>query len=273
MLSPFDSKNRFAAAIDHVALRIAMLLFSILYFYVLWHSGLYSLLAGGGLFALLLLTLSLIRQRTLRIRDRLLRERIGGSIYLQNLLLLPNAKAAQSVCALLCRALDAHDEGGARMVYEGEDWLVRCAQCLPGSAAGPGDVLAAHRARTECGAQRCALACTTAFTPEAIRTAEWVDPPVRLITGRQLALAAGQQHPATDADIAAHAKQKKTPYTRARLFALAFSPAKTKRYLTCALLLLLLYLLTDSRAALVFMLVSFLLAIACSRENRKRLHL
>jgi len=45
--------------------------------------------------------------------------------------------------------------------------------------------------------------------------------------------------------------------------------SKTNRYLTCAFLLLLLYLFSDSLAALFFMLVSFLLAIVCHRVNRR----
>lgn len=273
MLSPFDSKNRFAAAIDRIALRGAMLLASVLYFFFLWRSGLYSLLAGGGLFALLLLTLSLIERRTLRLRERLLRERLGGAIWLENLLLMPGDEACASVAALLCRALGAQPLGDARMRYEQEDWLIRCSQCLTGSTAGPGDVLAAHRARIASGAQRCVLACTTGFSADAIRAAEWVDPPVRLIAGRQLASAAGHLYPATDADISAHAKRRRTPYTRARILALAFASVKTKRYLVCAFLLLLLYLFTGSLVSLVFMLASFTLAMICHRINGRQFSL
>ncbi len=273
MESPFDSKNRFAAALDRIALRAALFLVSVLYFFFLWRSGLYSLLAGGGLFALLLLTLSLVERRTLRLREQMLRQRLGGAIWLEDLLLMPGKSACEAVTALLCRALGASRLDGAHMRYEQEDWLIRCAQCMNGVSVGPGEVLAAHRARVECGAQRCALAATTGFTAEAIRAAEWVDPPIRLITGRQLSSVAGRLFPASDADIAAHARRRRTPYTRARLFALAFSGVKTRRYLLCALLLLLLYLFTDSLSALVFMLVSFVLAILCHRHNRQNFRL
>lgn len=273
MVSPFDSKNRFAAAVDRIALRGALLLASILYFFVLWRSGLYSLLAGGGLFALVLLTLSLIERRTLRLREAMLRQRIGGAIALENLLLMPGGQAGETVCTLLCLALDAEASGSATMRYEGEDWLVRCAQCMPGSTTGAGDVLSAHRAREESGCSRCVLASTTGFTADAIRAAEWVDPPVRLITGRQLSAIAGKLHPASDADIAAHSRRRKSPYTRARILALAFSGVKTRRYLTCAFLLLMMYLISGSGAALIFMLVSFVLAILCHRHNRQNFRL
>lgn len=273
MQSPFDSKNPLAAALDRVALRGALLAGSVLYFFYLWRSGLYSLLAGGGLFALLLLTLSLIERRTLRLREQLLRQRIGGAIYLETLLLLPATQAHERVQALLCLALDARPLDDARMEYEGETWLVRCAQCTPGSVCGAGDVLAAHRARIESGAQRCVISSTAAFTADAIRTAEWVDPPVRLIAGRQLSSIAGRLHPATDADIAAHACRRKTPYTRARILALAFSGVKTRRYLGCSFLLMGLYLFSGSMAALLFMLLSFVLAILCHRHNRQNFKL
>lgn len=273
MQSPFDSKNPLASALDRIALRGAMLAASVLYFFFLWRSGLYSLLAGGGLFALLLLTLSLIERRTLRLREQMLRQRIGGAIYLESLTLMPASQACASVLTLLCHALDARALGDAQMEYEGETWLVRCAQCVPGGSTGAGDVLGAHRARMESGAQRCVIASTAAFTADAIRTAEWVDPPVRLIAGRQLASIAGRLHPATDADIAAHAHRRKTPYTRARILALAFSGVKTRRYLSCAFLLMVLYLFSGSKAALVFMLVSFVLAIFCHRHNRQNFKL
>ena len=273
MVSPFDSKNRFAAAIDRIALRGVLLAVSILYFFFLWRSGLHSLLAGSGLFALVLLTLSLIERRTLRMREQMLRQRIGGAIQLESLLLMPAAQAGETVLTLLCLALDAHSSGGAVMRYEEENWLVRCAQCLPGANAGPGDVLSAYRAREESGCTRCVLASTTGFTAEAIRAAEWVDPPIRLITGRQLSAIAGRLHPATDADIAAHARRRKSPYTRARILTLAFSGIKTRRYLLCAFLLLMMYLLSGSAASLIFMLISFVLAILCHRHNRQNFRL
>jgi len=269
MQSPFDSKNRLAAALDRFALHAGLLAASIAYFFLLWRSGPASLLAGSGLFALLLLALSLIERRTLRMRDRLLRERIGGAILLEDLLLLPAARAQKETQRLLCLALGAKEENGF-MRYDGEAWLVRLTQCVSGSNAGPSDVLAAHRARIETGADKCALTSTTGFTAEAVRAAEWVDPPIRLISGRQLSNIAGRIHPATDEEILSHARRRKTPFSRARIRALAFSPVKTKRYLLCAFLLMMLYFFSGSGGALAFMLVSFLLAILCHAENRRR---
>lgn len=273
MQSPFDSKNRLAALLDRFALRAGIFVASIAYFFWLWRSGLPSLIAGTALFSLILMTLSLLERRTLRLREQLLRERVGGTIWLEDLLLLPAARAQEAACSLLCEALNAQQISPGLMRYEGEAWLVRCAQCMSGTSVGAGDVLGAHRARAENGADKCALTATTGFSAEAIRAAEWVDPPIRLITGRQLAGVAGKLHPATDEDIAAHAKRRKTPFTRSRIRALAFSPIKTKRYLLCAFLLLLLYLTSSSAVSLLFMLVSFLLAIFCHRENRRSFRL
>lgn len=268
MQSPFDLKNPIATALDRLAVRLFLFLACVAYFFFLWHSGVSSLLAGSALFILLLLTLMLLERRTLKRRDRALRERIGGAIALEELVMMPGGSASETVCRMLCDVLDAEPLDNARMRYEEEVWLVRCAQCLPGSSAGEGDVLNAHRARIEAGADRCALASTGGFSPAATRAGEWMDPPVRLIPGRQLAILAGRQHPASDEEIARHARRQRTPFSWRRIRALALSPVKLRRYLLCAFLLMLLYLLMDSPVSLTFSIASFVLAILCARENR-----
>ena len=102
-----------------------------------------------------------------------------------------------------------------------------------------------------------------------MRTAEWMDPPIRLISGRQLALLFGRMHPATDEDIARHAARRKKPFSRQRIRALALSPVKLRRYLLCAFLLLVMYFFSGSLAALGACFLSFALAILCARENQK----
>lgn len=273
MMSPFDTKNRLAGALDRLAARALLLLLCVLYFFLLWRRGLPSLMAGTALFTLLLLSLLLVERRTLARRDRALRERIGGSIALDELLLMPPGEACARARDLLCGALEAEPLPGAAMRYAGETWLVRCAQCTQGSRAGEGDVLAAHRARVEAGMERCALASTGGFTPEAVRASEWVDPPVRLVPGRQLAMLAGRLHPATDEEIARSAGRRRTPFSWRRIRALALAPAKLPRYLVCALLLTLYYLLFGAPLPLLAGALSFVLAILCDRENRRRFRL
>lgn len=269
MMSPFDRKNKLASALDRLALRVLLLTLCVGYFFCLWRSGPASLLGGGALFLLVVLTLMLLERRTLRHRDRMLRERIGGMIALEELIMLPGKAACQRVCDLLCETLSAESCGSAIMRYGGETWLVRCAQCLPGSSASQGDVLGAHRARIEASADKVALVSTAAFSPEATRAAEWADPPVRLISGRQLALLFGRLHPATDEEITRHAQRQKKPFSWRRIHALALAPAKLRRYLLCAFLLLLFYFAAGSPAALLASLLSFALALLCDRENRR----
>lgn len=273
MTSPFDSKSKIAIRLDRAALCLVTFLACIGYFYFLWRSTPLSLLAGGALFILAALCFLLFEQRTLRRRDRLLRERVGGMIALEELLLMPGAKACDTVCRLLCNVLCAQAQAGGCMRYSGETWLVRCAQCMQGRNASENDVLSAHRARAESGADKCVLASTGGFTPDAVRTAEWMDPPIRLISGRQLAMLFGRCHPASDEDIARHAARQKKPFSRQRIRALALSPAKLRRYLLCAFLLLFMYLLSHSAAALIACLLSFALALLCDRENRRSFHL
>lgn len=267
--SPFDTKNKVASTLDRFALRLLLFALSVLYFFLLWENGRASLLAGSALFILILLAILLIEKRTLAHRERMLRERVGGMIAIEELILSPSGEAAQRVCRLLCDTLGASQQSPVIMQYEEESWLVRCAQCMQGTSASEGDVLSAHRARLEAGANKCALVSTAGFSPAAIRAAEWVDPPVRLITGRQLALLFGRRHPATDEDIAQHLLRQKKPFSFARIRALALAPAKLKRHLLCAFLLLLLYLITDSFVTLTACMLSFLLAILCDRENRR----
>lgn len=270
MTSPFDRKNAFASTLDRLALRVLVLLLCIAYFFILWRSGPASLLAGFALFALISLAALLFEKRTLSVRDRMLRERVGGMIALDELIMMPCSAASERVQALLCKVLGGKSMDHALMRCGGETWLIRLAQCLPGTTASQGDVLGAHRARIEHGADKVALACTAGFSPEATRAAEWADPPVRLINGRQLAALFGKLHPATDEDIARHIARQKKPFSWARIRALALSGAKLRRYLLCAFLLLMFYLLTQSLPALLSCLLSFTLAILCDRENKRR---
>lgn len=273
MVSPFDQKNKTAAMLDRLALRTLLFALCSGYFFFLWRSAPASLLAGSALFFLILLTIALIEKRTLTLRDRILRERVGGVIALDDLLLMPGADACARVRDVLCASLDAGPVDARQMTYGGETWLVCCAQCMPGSAASEGDVLSAHRTRIETGADRCLLASTAGFSPAAIRAAEWMEPPVRLISGRQLAALCGRLHPATDADIAAHMARQKKPFSFRRIRALALAPAKLRRHLLCALLLLVMYLITDAAAPLIASMASFLLAVFCRRENRRSFRL
>lgn len=268
--SPFDSKNAVASLLDRLAFSALAFALCTGYFFLLWRSGTLSLAAGGALFMLVMLTALLVERRTLTLRDRMLRERVGGAIALGELLLMPGKAACKSVRDLLCLALGAQPDGDDRMLESGEYWLVRCAQCLQGGSVSESDVLAAHRARIESGCSRCVLAATQRFTPGAVRAAEWMDPPVRLITGRQLAALYGRTHPATDEEIARHAARQKKPFSWRRVRQLALSPVKLRRYLLCAFLLLGFYCASGSGAALFSSLLAFALSLLCARENRRR---
>ena len=273
MVSPFDQKNKAAAAVDRLALYMLLFVLSTGYFFFLWRSVSASLLAGCALFALVLLTIALLEKRTLTLRDRMLRERVGGIIALDNLLLMPGAAACTAVRDVLCASLGADALRENCMTCDDETWLVRCAQCLQGSGASEGDVLAAHRARIESGADRCVLASTAGFSAAAVRAAEWMEPPIRLISGQQLSSLCGRLHPATDEDIAAHLARQKKPFTFRRIRALALSPAKLRRHLMCAFVLLIMYLITGAAAPLAASIASFLLAVFCRRENQRSFRL
>ena len=113
------------------------------------------------------------------------------------------------------------------------------------------------------------LVSTGGFTPAAVRASEWVDPPVRLVAGRQLALLAGRLHPATDAEIARYAHRRRTPFSWRRIRALALAPSKLPRYLLCSFLLLIFYFFYGSPVILFSCLLAYVLALLCDRENRR----
>ena len=140
MMSPFDSKNRVATALDRLALRVLLFFLSVGYFFALWHSGALSLLAGSALFALAMLTLLLLERRTLARRDRALRVRVGGAIALEELMLLPAAEAEERVCLLLAETLGGAAQGSV-LSYAGKTYLVRCAQAVIQSASGQSESL------------------------------------------------------------------------------------------------------------------------------------
>ena len=273
MQSPFDVKNKAAARIDRFALSLLVFLGCIGYFLMLFGRLVPGLVAGLSLFALILLTVLLFERSTLIRRDRALRERIGGSIALCDLILMPGGEANSTVCALLCTALHAEQLDRDVMRYEGETWLVRCVQCMRGPGVGESDVLSAHRARIERGCTQCVLCSTGGVSPAAVRAAEWVDPPIRLISGAQLSALFGSIHPASDEDIARHARRQKKPYSFSRMRLVVLSPAKQKKYLLCSFLLLMLYLITAAPMTLVSCLLAFVLAILCKKENSRMFRL
>jgi len=166
-------------------------------------------------------------------------------------------------------ALHAEPLEPCTLRYAEKTWLVRLTQCLRGASVSEGDVLAAHRARQKAGADRCVLCSTGGVSPAAVRAAEWVDPPVRLISGAQLSALFGRLYPATDADIARHLNRQRKPFSFSRMRLVALSPAKQKKYLLCSLMLLVFYLTTGSGMCLVSCVLALLLAILCKKENSR----
>lgn len=266
--SPFEQKNQMAEWVDALALRLLLLLLSVGYFLLLWQRILPGLAAGTALFLLVLLTILLAQHKTQDTRKRLQRERITGEIAIEELLLMPGSLACEKVCDLLCALLGAQKLDSTTIRAGNETLHIRLAQIIPGSVCGAGEILAVHRACGESTAERCILACTGEFSAEAVRFAQWVSPPVTLLPAKRLAAFFGKLHPATDEEIGQYMRRHRQPFTRSRIKELAFSPQKTRRYMLCAFLLLLVYLVFDLLSALLSCLLAFALGIVCYNENR-----
>ena len=278
MLTPFDEKSPVAHALDRLALRLALLVFSLAAGLFLYRRALPALCGGAALYVALLVMLSLWEKLHLQKKEAALRRRIGGALGLEALTLMEQAQADAACADYLSQiaALESiapPDADGVRCVLRGESILVRCDRKAPDETTSSGAVLCALRAQKSAGTQRVILCTTTHFSQQAMQLAELADPPVRMVDSAVLSGIYGRMHPATDAQLAALGQRKRSPFSWPRLRIHVFSPGKQKRYLTCAFVLLLFFLFTDHLYSLFPSLLCYLLALCAHRAAQRPFHL
>lgn len=278
MLTPFDEKSPLAHTLDRIALRILLLFFSLFLGLFLFERPLPALLGGGALYITLLLMLLCWERMHLQKKEAALRRRIGGALGIEALSLMTQPQADAACAQLLSHiaaltSLSPTNASGVLGRLGNERVLIRCDLKAPDETSGSGSVLAALRAQKTVRADRAIVCTTTHFSDRAAQLAEQADPPVRLVDSAVLAGVYGRLHPATDEQLTALGKRKRSPFSWPRLQILAFSPGKKRRYLICAFVLLVLFLLTDRLYYLLPSLLCYLLALGAHRSAQSAFRL
>lgn len=273
MLTPLDEKTTLARRIDRIVFKLTLLIFSLgigLYFYL---RPLPALIGGTALYIVLLIMLVYWDRMSLKHKEAALRSRIGGALAIEALSLLPQDEADAACADLLSHlsslAILATDANGTMCRYNNQAVLIRCDVQAPGDLSSCRAVLYAQRACIAAQAERVVLCTTTHFDARAQQLAEQISPPIRLIDSAVLSGVCGRLHPATDEQLAALGKRKRSPFSWPRLKIHVFASGKKRRYLTYAFALLILFLLTDRLYYLIPALLCYLLALGTHRSAKQ----
>lgn len=241
-------RSRLGSAMDDLGLRAVIALAAVLWFVYLWGLGMPAILAGLALGLMGQMALTRYRRRTVSHRETALRQRLGGEMLLEDML-LSSARQAHFQAAMLLG--QKHQLTMLRVTEEGilcrygeETLLIACLRMTAEGAATPDALLPCLRACREYGAQRC-VACVMGKCPVA--TQAWAEEskiPLRLISREELLLLAGQASPATDDQLVVLGKRKNRhdgwKYLQSRIL----RRDKAKRYMLYGTMLLMVYVLT-----------------------------
>ena len=227
-------KTQFAAKIDRLGLRLAILLASLGWFIGLWGVRLTSLIAAAALSVMICLLLHLGQKRTTDRREEALRRRIGGEIALNEILTLPPRKAHFQAALWLCSSYPDVEllRAASHGVYcrlADETLLVSLIAIHPGEKTGCSPLLGLQRSLGE--AHRAVALLTASPSREAQQWAAQAQPPIRLILPETLRQMAGRCHPATDEQLAQLGRQRR-PKVNSRVWLRhILAPHRTRRYL------------------------------------------
>ncbi len=262
-------KNRLGKWLDGVGLRLMMYLLAILWFMHLWGIGAPALLAGLALGTLGQMLLASVRQRRLLKRETSLRIRLGGEMYLEEMLLSSAEQAHRMAAELLAQryplTLQQVTEDGAlcRLITSrGEETvLVMCLRQTSQSDMSPGDAASCLRAVRKTGAQR-GVVCPLGKIPGKTATyTEKAAIPLRLIPRQQLEQLAGRAHPATDEQLVALGQRKHQILHGIPLKNGLMKQEKAPRYMGYGTALMLFYLVSGSGWSLLMGAVCLLLGV------------
>ena len=224
-----------AGWMDALGLHLAILAASEIWFFCLWGVGLPAVLAGCALAFLLCLTVRLGRKRTVARREQALRERIGGELAVEGLLLAPPKKAHFQVALLLSLkwpvVLERVTDEGVLCRYGTETLLVSCLPLPPQSKVEAEKLLIMQRACRRHHADRGVLCLTSPCTADAQKYADAGAFPLRLIKRDELITLAGHAWPATDEQLVALGQRKKRRFPLPELLERALRREKAAKYL------------------------------------------
>ena len=274
MQPPLQSPTRLAGRIDRLGLCLLLLLVSFAWFYFSFAAVIPAALSAAAMTVLILQTIRLGEKRTLFKRERELRERIGGEMAVDSLLLQTPVSAASNVAAWLTQTLSLSNfvpkEDGVLAQYEKESVFIACVQRHASAATGCDATLAAIRSARRENADICIACSTSDFSQEAVLLVEDLSPKTRLLGRSGLIHMAGMTAPATDEQLRALGKRRRQKFKRSLFQARILDPAKKRRYLFYGAGLSLMYLLTRQLIHLIPALVCLILVALCQRKPKRR---
>ena len=270
MQPPLQSPTRLAGRIDRLGLCLLLLLISFAWFFFSFRAVVPAALSAVAMTVIFLQTIRLGEKRTLSRREKALRERIGGEMAVDSLLLQTPVSAASNAAAWLTQALSLSNftpkEDGVLALYEKESVFIACIQQHASTATSYDATLACiRRARRE-NADICIVCSTSDFSQEAVLLVEDLSPKTRLLGRPGLIHMAGKTAPATDEQLRALGKRRRQKFKRSLFQARILDPAKKRRYLFYGAGLSLMYLLTHQLIHLIPALVCLILVALCQRK-------
>ena len=240
-------RSRLPSALDTLGLRVVIFAAAVGWFVYLWGLTVPTLLAGTALGVMGQSALNHFRRLTVDRREEQLRRRLGGEMFLEEMLLAPPRQAHfQSALLLGMRyplTMERVTDEGMLCRSGGERLLVACIPLPEGAEVGQGAILQVQRACRRHGVERGVACVTGRCTPRLEAWAAEGVVPVRIIPRNVLLEAAGRSAPATDQQLIALQKRRKRPVPSG-VRRTVFRRDKAKTYMVYGVGLMVMYLVT-----------------------------
>ena len=249
-MQDYLQRTRLAGRMDEAGSTLALFTGSAVFFLLLWGVRITAVLAGIAAFALLMLLRARTRDRRLQSREDRLRRQIGGEMKLEAWVLMPPRRAhfeaallvTQTLNGQMLRALDT----GVLCAIQGKQALLACAQLPANERLTARDIAAFQRACLAEGAETGVLCGAEGLTDTAKQQSALYPRVHSLSRARMIALA-GAAFPATDAQLVALGKRKRTPEHARIVLRRMLEPHRARQYLLYGLMLCGLYIITGQR--------------------------
>lgn len=256
-------RSRLGGFLDGIGFHVLMLGLCLLWFFLLWGARLPSVSAGLALYGMAVLLRKKARDDLVARKEAQLRCTIGGEMALERLLLSQPERANFEIAMLLSlrHALTLLKTGaeGTLCLRGGRKWLISFLQLPATCAVGPERVLSLQRDMRALGADRGLLCVCGKISQEA---REQAGNTVSFLPREKLVALLGSANPATDDQLVALGRRKKTP-PPARWLPTVLNPVRARRYAVYGALLLAMYLLTHLLHYALPGLLCLALAAAC----------
>ena len=248
-----------------------ILLLSVGWFTFLWGLSVPSLVAGAALSVLAALAIRRGSSGYTARREASLRQRLGGEMALEELMLArprqAHFRAGMMLAVRYPLRMERLTESGLLCRDALGPLLVCCLCAAPQGTVSASALLPCLRAASEMQAERIVVCSTASFGKDAVLFTETYAVPVRLIDREALLPLAGRLCPASDEQLAALARRKRSMPART-LVRTALARGKARRYMGCGLSLAVIYIVTGLRFYCLPGLMSMVLAALCRADRR-----